>query len=277
MMTPALRNTPVSDVDGVGTMAKVVQKLVQPSSKRNPLTPMEAAALAALASNISDTQRSTSTVRSLNDSAVAADLVKLLVDTLNAPLSEHSIQAHKVMLEAYNRRNVPDDDEEITFAPLQYEDQRRSLQVQLESAKFGSAVHSVEDVQAKIDALEERYQKAQNQKIRFEARRQVIEERRKAVSSAQTDFQESISKHSERVEALATEYEKLAAILMTCAVTAKNALHYDLFGTTEYQNMVSSNRATARIADEFEGLISKELKSMLNDMKLAYRHTVRMS
>jgi|GEM_PF-6312278 len=276
MMTPALRNSPVSHADGVGTMAKVVQKLVQPSSKKNPLTPMEAAALAALASGTSNKQRNTSTVESLKDSAVAADLVKLLVDTVNAPLSEHSIRAHTVMLEAYNRRNVPDEDQEITFAPLQYEDQRRSLQVQLESAKFGSAVHSVDDVQAKIDALEERYQKAQNQKIRHEARRQVIEERRKAVSSAQTDFQESISEHSERVEALATEYEKLAAILMTCAVAAKNMLHYDLFGSSEYREMVSSDYAARQIANEFEALVSGDLKTMLDDMKLAYRHTVRI-
>lgn len=275
-LTPALRNAPAGPVDGSDAMVKAVQNLTQPSSTKDALSPMEAAGLAALASRTSDTQRRTSEARSLKDSAAAADLVKLLVDTLNAPLSEHSVRAHKVMLEAYNRRNVPDEERQITFAPFQYEDQRRSLQVQLESAKLGSAVHSVEDIQAKIDALEERYQKAQNQKIRYEARRLVIEERREAVSSAQDDFQRSISKHSKRVEALADEYKKLAAILTACAVAAKNALHYDLFGSSEYRELVLSDRAAAQIANEFEGLISNDLKTMLDDMKLAYSHTVRI-
>ncbi|MDQ4681884.1 hypothetical protein, partial [Stenotrophomonas maltophilia group sp. RNC7] len=150
-LTPALRNAPAGQVDCSDAMVKAVQNLTQPSRTKDALSPMEAAALAALASHTSDTQRRTSEARSLKDSAAAADLVKLLVDTLNAPLPEHSVQAHKVMLEAYERRNVPDEDQEITFAPFQYEDQHRLLQVQLESAKLGSAVHSVEDIQAKID------------------------------------------------------------------------------------------------------------------------------
>ncbi|MDQ4681869.1 hypothetical protein, partial [Stenotrophomonas maltophilia group sp. RNC7] len=96
------------------------------------------------------------------------------------------------------------------------------------------------------------------------------------VSSAQDDFQRSISEHSKRVEALADEYKKLAAILTACAVAAKNVLHYDLFGSPEYRMVMSSDRAAQQIADEFEGLVSENLKKMMGDMKLAYQHMVRI-
>ncbi|WP_041594776.1 hypothetical protein [Brucella microti] len=269
-LTPALRiPTKKANLgDASSAMKSAVAKLSGPASKNDPRPAIVVEALA---------KKSQSEVKakSLADVPLSADLVKLLADTLNAPLSEDVIAAHKAMKATYDNRHVPMDNTPV-LSPPAFEEQLHSLRIKLEAARHGSSQYSELDVQRQIDELTERHRKAQDWEARRRGRALVVDERRTAVDNAYDAFLETFRPHAESVRALADEYERLADILRICAITARNVVHYDLFGSTEFNNMIAFDHAASVIAKQFEEAATPEVRKITDDAKLAYQHIIKI-
>lgn len=271
-LTPALRTPKTTPGSDAGTaMARAVSKLSGQTAEA-PAVAIDAVALAAIAhgraassSNISG--RTTAEV--LADAPAASGLIETLLEVINAPWSQEILDAHKAMMATYAAREVPAPP--TISSMVHYAEMRQNLAVRLELARIGGGSSSPEDIQAEIDALEER----NTESLAYQAKRDAVkllnEERREAVKEAASSFQALLEPRRSHVKALAAEFDKLASVLIAAASAARLAVHYSLWATD-----IDLDVKGQKLRKEVAALFSPEVRTVFEDWRYAHNHGQRV-